>query len=237
MAGEKILVVDDEEVIQQLLESFLVREGFQVVKAFNGREALALIRACQLDLVLLDILLPEKDGIEVCQELRRQSDIPVLFITSKDDPCDLALGFGAGGDDYIRKPFLPMEVIIRVKAHLRRYQQLRGATEEQEQQRWLKFPGLKIDLLDHTVEANGSTHNLTAKEFNLLTVLAKNPNRFFTSSQLIELAWNKPESVEHRSLMVHISNLRKKIEASPDNPKYIVSVRGYGYKFDVPDQG
>lgn len=235
MTGAKILVVDDEAIVHEIIERYLRREGYQVVRASNGSEALQAMRLHKPDLVLLDVLMPQLDGIEVCQEIRKLAEIPVLFVSSKDESVDLAQGFGAGADDYIRKPFDPVEVVIRVKAHLRRYRQLCAARVERHRNQVLEFNGLKIDLANRIVEVGGSSVGLTTKEFDLLVLLVENSNRFFSSNQLIEFVWNSPESVDQRSLMVHISNLRKKIEPDPSNPIYIVSSRGIGYKFNLPD--
>jgi len=229
---KKILIVDDEAVVHEILSRYLRREGFQVFSVRDGDDALDSIRTHKPDLILLDILLPGLDGLEICRELRKETDIPVIFITSKDASFDLALGLGVGGDDYIKKPFDPIEVAARVKAQLRRYRQLRMARAGKERKEGiLEFPGLRINLSNHTVEANGSVVALTAKEFGLLVLLAENPNRFFSADELMERLWNTPDSVDNRSLMVHMSKLRKKIEAEPASPQYIVTLRGVGYKF------
>lgn len=234
MAGEKILVADDEAVVQKLITHYLTGEGFQVITAGTGYTALEMIRREKPDLILLDILLPELDGLEICQEIRGETGVPIIFITSKGKTMDVALGLGVGGDDYVKKPFNPLEVVARVKAHLRRHRQLSTAREVGGQKEVLNFPGLKIDLVNRTVEVNGLSVALTAREFSLLAVLAETPNRFYSADQLIELVWKGKESVDYRSLMVHISKLRKKIEEDPANPKYIISVRGFGYKFCGP---
>lgn len=234
MAGEKILVVDDEAVVQKLITHYLTREGFQVITAGAGYAALEIIRRERPDLILLDILLPELDGVEICREIRNETDVPIIFITSKGKTLDVALGLGVGGDDYIKKPFDPLEMVARVKAHLRRHRQRCAAMEIGEKKTVLAFTGLEIDLGNRTVKVNGIPVALTAREFDLLALLAKNPNRFFSAGMLMELIWQNRESVDNRSLMVHISKLRKKIEEDPANPKYIISVRGFGYKFCDP---
>ncbi|NLI11130.1 MAG: response regulator transcription factor [Peptococcaceae bacterium] len=233
MAGEKILVVDDEAVVQKLIAHYLAKEGFQVITADTGYTALEMIRREKPDLILLDILLPELDGLEICQEIRSETNVPIIFITSKGETMDVALGLGVGGDDYVRKPFDPLEVVARVKAHLRRHRQLRKAGEVEKPKRVLDFPDLKIDLTNRTVEVNGLPAVLTAREFDILALLAENPNRFYSADKIMELVWKSRESVDYRSLMVHISKLRKKIEEDPANPKFIISVRGFGYKFSV----
>ncbi len=233
LTWEKILIVDDEEIVLQILEHYLKREGYVIFRANNGVEAIQAVYEHTPDLVLLDVLMPEMDGIGVCQEIRKYAEIPILFVTSKDESLDLAQGFGAGADDYIKKPFDPVEVVIRVKAHLRRYRHSKDFRHEKHKYPVLEFSGLKIDLGSRTVEVNENPINLTKKEFDLLTILAENANRYFTTDQLVELVWNSPESVDQRSLMVHISNLRKKIEPDPACPTYIVSLRGVGYKFNT----
>ena len=235
MAGEKILIVDDEAVVREILSYHLRKEGYQVLPAVHGLEALELARRENPDLILLDILLPMIDGMELCQELRKESDVPILFITSRDDAFDLALGLGIGGDDYIKKPFNPVEVIARVKAHLRRYRSARQKQLSPENKQILSFPGLSLDLLNKTVIVRGQIVSLTAKEFAILALLASTPRQFYNASQLIERLWDSPASVDERSLMVHISRLRHKIEQDPSRPRYLVSVRGYGYKFDFPE--
>lgn len=233
MAGEKILIVDDEAVVQEILKRHLIKEGFQVIITGNGFDTLELLRTQNPDLVLLDILLPGLDGLEVCQELRKNADIPVIFITSKDSPFDLALGLGVGGDDYIKKPFEPIEVVARVKAQLRRYRQQQMMKGKTGGKQVLEFSGFRISLSSCTVEVNGSPVSLTTKEFDLLMFFVENPDRFFSTGQIIETLWKYPKSIDQRAFMVHISNLRKKIEEDPSNPKYITTLKGKGYKFNI----
>lgn len=233
MAGEKILIVDDEAVVREILAGFLNKEGFQVLTADTGYRALEAVREGEPDLILLDVLLPELDGFELCPELRKETDVPIIFITAKSDSCDIALGLGIGGDDYVTKPFDPAEVVARVKAHLRRYRRLKEAGASGTPKRVLEYAGLVINPAKRTVTVNGAPVVLTAKEFDILALLAGHPERFFTADQLMELVWPHKESVDYRSLMVHISKLRKKIEPDPANPRYIVTVRGIGYRFNA----
>lgn len=231
MAGEKILIVDDEAIVREIISHYLLKEGFKVVSD-NGCNVFELVRTQQPDLILLDILLPDLDGMEICRELRRDTNVPIIFITSKNEPLDVALGLGIGGDDYIIKPFKMVEVIARIKAHLRRHRQYTLGKSLSSQQ-LLTYPGLEIDLGKRTVKMNGVYLTLTAKEYDLLSLLAKNPNQFFSSDRLMELLWPSTDSVDNRTLMVHISKLRKKIEADPANPQYIITVRGMGYSFQA----
>lgn len=235
MAGEKILIVDDEAVVREILSYHLKKEDYRVLTAAQGLEALELARRKTPDLILLDILLPVIDGFELCQQLRKESDVPVLFITSKNDTFDLALGLGVGGDDYIKKPFDPVEVIARIKAHLRRYRFAKPKQLSQANRQVFNFPGLSLDLLDRTVIVRGQTVFLTAKEFDILALLASTPKQYYKADQLIERLWDSPASVDERTLMVHISRLRRKIEENPSHPRYLVSVRGFGYKFDCSE--
>lgn len=217
--------------MREVISHYLQKEGFRVYTD-NGCGVFDLVRNQKPDLILLDILLPDMDGMEICRTLRKETDVPIIFITSKSEPLDLALGLGVGGDDYITKPFKVIEVVARIKAHLRRYRQFYNK-KTSPQHTVLEFPGLEIDLQKRTVKANGVLLTLTAKEYEILALLAKNANQFFSPGQLMELIWHSTESVDNRTLMVHMSKLRKKIEVDPANPKYIITVRGMGYKFNV----
>lgn len=228
MAGEKILIVDDEAVVKEILTHYLKKENFKVTAAGGGISALDSIGAERPDLIILDILLPDLDGLEICREIRRKTDVPIIFVTSKTDSLDLALGLGIGGDDYIKKPFNPIEVVARVKAHLRRYRQMKA---DRGPGQVIEHPGLKIDPASRSVEVNGVPVVLTMKEFDILALLAGNPDRFFSTGQLLDIVWNTGESADQRSLMVHMSKLRKKIEEDPARPSRIITVRGVGYKF------
>jgi len=231
MAGELILVVDDEEVVRELVCHCLAKNGFRVLAAGTAESAFELVRTQKPELIILDILLPGMDGIEVCRELRKETDVPIIFLSSKGESADVILGLGVGGDDYIVKPFVPGEMVARVKAHLRRLklrEQEAGVSREAKK---LKYPGLEIDLEGHVVLVNGSPVTLAPKEFEILALLAKNPNRVFKSEQLLDLVWQSKDFADNRTLMVHISRLRKKIEKDPNNPARILTVRSVGYKF------
>ncbi|HHV62868.1 MAG TPA: response regulator transcription factor [Firmicutes bacterium] len=231
MAGEKILVVDDEAVVRKVVEHHLVREGFRVIAAGDGGSVFELVRAHEPDLIILDILLPDLDGIEVCREIRKGNNVPIIFLTSKRDSSDIVLGLGVGGDDYIVKPFNPKELIARVKANLRRSLLQNVVCQPPGQRKVLAYPGLEIDLPSRTVSVGGSPVALTNKEFELLALLAQNPNRVFSYNQLLELVWQFKYNADYRTVMVHINRLRRKIELDPSKPRYIITVRGIGYKF------
>lgn len=232
MAGELILVVDDEEVVRELVCHCLVKDGFRVITAGDAFSAFELVRACKPDLIVLDILLPGIDGIEACRKFRKEIHVPIIFLTSKSESSDVILGLGVGGDDYMIKPFIPGEMVARVKAQLRR-STMRDVTGIPEGPKKLKYPGLEIDLEGHTVMVNGSSVTLAPKEFEILALLAKSPNRVFRNEQLLDSLWQSKEFADNRTLMVHISRLRKKIEKGPCNPEYILTVRGVGYKFNA----
>jgi len=229
LAGEKIMIVDDEAVVHELLTHYLEREGFKVLSVYSGSHVLDKTDFFRPDLILLDILLPGLDGLEICHELRKKSEVPIIFITSRDAPHEVALGLGIGGDDYVKKPFNPVEVVARVRAQLRRFR--KQCALQEDEPAVLAFGDLRINLFDRTVEMKGERVELTVKEYDLLLFLAQNPNRYFSSDQLIEAVWNHPRSISQKALMTHISNLRKKLGEDPDSPRYIATLKGVGYMF------
>lgn len=230
MAREKILIIDDEIEILALIKSFLLEEQFQVSTAENAQSALESITTEPPDLILLDIMLPDIDGIELCLEIRKLSNAPILFISCKSQEMDKVLALSVGGDDYITKPFLPNELVARIKAHLRRSRLLQQTNFTPAV---IEYPGIKVNLDTHEVFINNEPVVLSGKEFEILAVLIKNPKRIYSMEQLFQMVW-KMDSLENdsRTIMVYISNLRKKIEIDPSNPQYIVNVRGVGYKFN-----
>ena len=231
MAGEKVLVIDDEIDICNLIKLYLSKNNFIVLKANSGAEALELVAVKDPDLIILDILLPDIDGLELCQELRKVTECPILFLSCKNDDMDKILGLTVGGDDYITKPFSPGELVARVKAHLRRYRITSGVETRKES--ILKFSGLHIDLSSHTVYVCDKPVDLTHKEFQMLSFLAHNPNSVISMGQIYDYVWGVNNIGDTRTVMVHISSLRKKIEKDPADPKIIVTIKGAGYKFDA----
>jgi DNA-binding response OmpR family regulator len=229
MAGEKILVVDNEPEIVELISLYLIKEGYEVITTDNGDQVIDLVLLHKPDLIILDIVLPGMDGIEICRQLRKSHITPILFISCKNEDIDVILGLSMGGDDYIIKPFSPNQLVARVKAHLRRSSLLDPRRDDPQ---ILKFPGLEIDLVSHLVKVGNTPISLSAKEFDLLTLLAKTPNRVYKIEHLFELIWSLDSLGDPRTLIVHISNLRKKIEPNPAEPRYIITVRGVGYKFN-----
>lgn len=227
-----VLVVDDEREITELIGLFLTKEGFAVHAAEGGEEALRIAEALSPDLVILDVSLGDMDGIEVCRRLREGgcADVPILFLSCKSEDADIVLGLTEGGDDYITKPFSPRQLVARVQAHIRRRRQ-RERPQAEEQHGLMAFGSLEIDPDRFEVRRDGETLPLSAKEFELLCVLARQPNRIFAMNELYRLVWHTDSMGDTRTLMVHISNLRKKIEPDPSNPVYIHTVRGFGYRF------
>ncbi|OXM83220.1 response regulator transcription factor [Paenibacillus rigui] len=232
MAGEKILIVDDEPEIVELIRLYLMKEGYEVLTTDNGASAFQYMEQHSPDMVILDIQLPEMDGIEICRQLRRSYHVPILFISCRSEDMDIILGLSIGGDDYMTKPFSPSQLVARVKAHLRRKQLLDQQKEDAQQ---ISFPGLEIDLLSRNVWVNGELANLSSKEFDLLALLARKPNKVVPIEQLYKMAWGVDSNGDTRTLLVHISNLRKKIEANPTEPVFVQTVRGVGYKFNAAE--
>jgi DNA-binding response OmpR family regulator len=232
MEDISILVVDDEREITELLSLYLTREGYSVHLADNGADAVRLAESLRPNLIVLDIQLGQMDGIEACRRIREQSDVPILFVSCKDDDNDIIHGLSVGGDDYMTKPFSPRQLVARVQAQLRR-QALRA--DAKAAPHVLTFDGLTIDTAARTVEIDGRSVALSVKEFDLLSYLAHHPNQAFRLDDLYQVVWGAESIGDTRTLMVHISNLRKKIECDPANPRYIHTVRGIGYKFDAKE--
>jgi len=222
-----ILLVDDEESIQKLLTYPLEHEGFHVVQARDGEEALRRFEENEVDLVILDIMLPKLDGLEVCRRLRAQSAVPILMLTARDDELDKVVGLELGADDYITKPFSIREFRSRVRAALRRAQlPPAGARSEA-----IEVEGVRIDLAKRTVEVSGELVQLTYLEFELLRTLAANPGRVYARQALLEALWGGSDYRDPRTIDVHVRHLREKIEPDPSEPQYLFTVRGVGYRF------
>ncbi len=229
-AQAKVLVVDDERPLVELVSSYLEREGFSVLRAFDGKEALELVRSESPDLVVLDIMLPEIDGLEVCRQLRLFSDAYVLMLTARTEEIDRVVGLSVGADDYLTKPFSPRELVARVRAMLRRPRTLAGATPSPETES-AEFGDLKIDYGAHEVTRAGMPISLTPIEFSLLETLAAHPGIVYTRDQLIARVWGHDFYGDEHTVDVHVSNLRRKIERDPSQPDWIETVRGVGYRF------
>lgn len=230
MKDIRILIADDDKEIRNLLKIYLERELYMVDTAVNGEEALQLFNQNNYNLVILDLMMPKVDGIEVCRKLRDKTNVPILMLTAKDHEIDKILGLSIGADDYITKPFSIHEVVARVKALMRRFLVLGSNTTAQEKT-ILAFKGLTIDLNTYTVHTNKEEISLTGKELELLKFFTSNPGQVFTKTQLFRNVWNDNYIEDDNTVMVHIRKLRKKIEINPSNPKFIQTVWGIGYKF------
>lgn len=222
--GASILVVEDDEQIAELMRDFLEAEGFRVRHAGSGRETSEQLARGHLDLVLLDVMLPDESGFEICRRLRRDSTVPVLFLSARDSDADKIRGLGLGADDYIVKSTTPAEVVARVKAVLRR------ASPADGRQR-LFFGELEVDLAAHEVSCEGRRIELTAREFALLRVLVEHPRQVLSRDQLFELVWGS--FGDRSAVAVYIGRLRQKLEPDPARPSYIVTVWGAGYRLDA----
>jgi len=223
-----ILLVDDEDSIQKLLAYPLEREGFRVLQARDGEEALERFASERVDLVVLDVMLPKLDGLEVCKRLRAQSEVPIIMLTARDDELDKVLGLELGADDYITKPFSIREFRSRVRALLRRASVSRQPASDDEV---LSAVDLRIDLARRSVEARGRQIQLTYAEFELLRTLASNPGRVYSRRMLLEALWGGADYREPRTIDVHVRHLREKLERDPAEPEYLLTVRGVGYRF------
>lgn len=227
MANKKVLVVDDDVKIVELVKLYLNRDGYNVVNAYDGKEALRLARESHPDLIVLDIMLPGMDGLEICRLLRNESSVPIILLTAKTTEQDRIVGLDLGADDYVTKPFSPKELAARVRAVLRRSldESLDLGPEE------LKFGDLTVNFPKHEAYLNTKALNLTPVEFKLLGVFTREPNRVFSRGQLIEKVLGFDFDGFDRTIDVHILNLRRKLEPDASHPKFIKTVYGSGYKF------
>jgi DNA-binding response OmpR family regulator len=221
-----ILVVDDDRKIVDLVTLYLKRDGYKVLQAFDGREALDLARGKRPDLIVLDLLLPELDGLDVCRLIRAESRVPIIMLTARTTDDDKLSGLDLGADDYVTKPFNPRELVARIRAVLRR------ATPDEEPEEDIQFGDLSVSFLRHEVALRGIPVSLTPTEFRLLETLLREPGRAFSRSDLLDRAFGYDYLGVERTVDVHIMNLRRKIEPAPAHPIYVLSVPGVGYKFE-----
>ncbi len=231
MAGKRVLVVDDDEKTVELVKLYLNRDGYRVLTAYDGNEGLRLARESHPDIIVLDIMLPGIDGLEICRTLRAESDVPIIMLTAKTTDEDKLAGLELGADDYVTKPFSPKELAARVRTILRRLPGERGPDE-------IKYGNLTVYFLKHEASINGKALSLTEVEFKLLGVLAKEPGRVFSRAELIDRAFGYNFEGFDRTIDVHILNLRRKLEPDPSRPRYIRTVYGAGYKLsEVTNDG
>jgi len=235
----KILVVDDERPIADILKFNLEKEGYEVICAFDGEEAVRLAYAENPDLILLDLMLPEKEGMEVCREIRREKMTPIIMLTAKDTEIDKVLGLEMGADDYVTKPFSMREILARVKAHLRRQAALRSRepAPSEGSRGGIRILDLFIDQDMYMVYKKGQALDLTHREFELLLYLARNPGRVMTREHLLQVVWGYEYLGDVRTVDVTIRRLREKIEDDPSKPEYILTRRGLGYMMRSPRPG
>lgn len=227
MANNKILIADDDAHIAELIKIYFEKDGFETVVATDGKKAVELFKAEAPAMVILDVMMPEMDGWQVCREIRRVSNIPIIMLTAKGETFDKVLGLELGADDYIVKPFEPKELIARVKAVLRR-----SDTKETRADKEIVFPNLNINLSNYELKINGNIVEIPPKELELLYFLASNPNRVYTREQLLEEVWGFDYFGDSRTVDVHIKRLREKLEAVEANWQ-LKTVWGVGYKFEV----
>jgi len=224
----RILLVDDEQPVQKLLTYPLEKEGYEVVQAHDGQQALSAFDDGQFDLVVLDIMLPRLDGLEVCRRMRAKSSVPIIMLTAKTEEIDKVLGLELGADDYITKPFSMREFRSRVRAALRRAEMAPQATADEAP---IERGDLRIDFAKRTTEVRGEPVELTFVEFEILSTLARNTGRVYPRELLLESVWGDSAYRDPRTIDVHIRHLREKIERDPKNPKHLLTVRGVGYRF------
>lgn len=223
-----VLIVDDEEDIRELVGIYLKNEGYNICKAVNGQEALQCLSDMQIDLAILDVMMADMDGIALCMEIRKKSNIPIIMLSAKDQDMDKVIGLSAGADDYLAKPFNPVELVARVKAQLRRFNDF----NERKPSSILEYMELSMNLETHRVFLNLKEVQLTPKEFAILELLWKNKGNVFSTEHIYDSLWSEEEAYDiNNVVMVHIRNLRSKIEPDIKNPQYIKTVWGVGYKF------
>ena len=227
----KILIVEDELSIAELEKDYLELSSFEVDIETDGKSGLERALAEDYDMIILDLMLPEMDGFEICKKIRAQKDIPILMVSAKKDDIDKIHGFGLGADDYITKPFSPSELVARVKAHLARYERLVGTNAKEND--IIEIRGIKIDKTARRVYVNGEEKAFTTKEFDLLTFLASNPNRVFKKEELFNKIWDMESIGDIATVTVHIKKIREKIEYDTSNPQYIETIWGVGYRFKM----
>lgn len=227
----KILIVEDELSIAELEKDYLELSSFEVDIETDGKSGLEQALEGEYDMIILDLMLPEMDGFEICKKIRAQKDIPILMVSAKKDDIDKIHGFGLGADDYITKPFSPSELVARVKAHLARYERLVGSNVQEND--IIEIRGIKIDKTARRVYVNGEEKAFTTKEFDLLTFLASNPNRVFKKEELFNKIWDMESIGDIATVTVHIKKIREKIEFDTSKPQYIETIWGVGYRFKI----
>ncbi|MCD9023977.1 response regulator [Cohnella silvisoli] len=228
MNKNTILVVDDDSEIRDVIHVYLRNEGFRVLEAENGNRALEIVRAETVQLIILDVMMPDLDGIKACLKIRETLNVPIIMLSAKQEDIDKITGLSTGADDYVTKPFSPLELIARVKAQLRR----QGFTAKTEDDSIILVNDLAIDIAQHQVTLKGEEVALTPLEFSILELLASHKGQVFHADKIYEKVWKEPTGYSDNTVMVHIRNIREKIEVNPREPRYIKTVWGVGYKIE-----
>lgn len=232
MGDVHILVVDDEKEIVELMEIYLISNGFSIYKAYDAQEGLQILEEKHVDLVVLDIMMPGMDGLEMCQKIRQKNNIPIIMLSAKSSDLDKIVGLGAGADDYVVKPFNPLEVVARIRSQLRRYLELNQPMQAAEENTVIKLDDVTIDSRSREVQRGGEEIKLTPREFDLLYLLASNPGQVFSIDEIFSKVWKESDSDPDNTVMVHIRRLRSKLKENGRQKKLIVTVWGVGYKIE-----
>lgn len=234
MDKKQILIVDDEIEIADLIEIYLVNEGYSVLKAYSGVDALKILDKESIQLVILDIMMPGIDGLEVCRRIRKEKNIPILIVSAKSEDMDKILGLTTGADDYITKPFNPLELLARVKSQLRRYLYLSPQPINRLEEDTINTNGLIINKETHKITLFNQEINLTPIEFDILLLLASSPGKVFTVDEIFQKVWKEDYLESDNTVRVHIRKIREKMEIDSKQPFFIKTVWGVGYKFEIP---
>lgn len=230
MSNETILIVDDEKEIRNLIGIYLKNEGFHVLEACDGEEGLQLVKKHKVHLIVLDLMMPKVDGIEMCMKVREIAEMPIIMLTAKSQDMDKISGLTIGADDYVTKPFNPLELIARIKSQLRRYLKMSGINSTNNEEK--EVGDLRINTATHEVFVNNERVKLTPREFAILELLVSNPGIVMSAEQIYEKVWKEGAFQSENTVMVHIRKIRERIETNPRNPQYIKTVWGVGYKVE-----
>lgn len=232
MEKETILIVDDDKEIRDLIAIYLENESYKVIKSCDGKEALSVIEKGRVDLIILDVMMPNMDGIEACMKIRATKNMPIIMLSSKSEDMDKIIGLTTGADDYITKPFNPLELLARVKSQIRRYTRL-NSMDKNNDDGVIEIDDLIINVKTHEVKVGECLVNLTRREFDVLKLLAENRGTVFSTERIYESVWKEEFYESHNTVMVHIRKIREKIEENSRKPKYIKTVWGVGYKIET----
>jgi two-component system, OmpR family, response regulator VanR len=231
VAKETILIVDDEKEISDLIEIYLKNEGYQILKVQDGLECLEILKSCNVDLIILDLMMPRMDGIQACLRIREEKNMPIIILSAKSQDLDIINGLTVGADDYLTKPFNPLELLARVKSQLRRYTKL-NTPHLMRREEEIEIDELVINMATHEVKVGGNEVKLTPREFSILELLARNRGLVFSIEKIYENVWHETFFESNNTVMVHIRKIREKIEQNPRKPRFIKTVWGVGYKIE-----